>query len=107
MRRLSQTWILVSALAIAGAATAQAQQQSGQAGQAGPQPNHQQQKQGSGLFPPGQPTPMYSTSSNASSAALQNPGTASPNAGNTGSAGAGGTTTGWSPQQYKANPDNH
>jgi hypothetical protein len=81
-------------LALAGAAWAQQ-------GTNGPQPGKQQ---GSGLFNRNEPAPMYSTSYNNETASLQAPGTASPNAGNTGATGSGSTSHGWAPPAYSSSP---
>jgi len=67
----------------------------------GPQPGKQQ---GNGLFTRNEPVPMYSTSNNNATASLQAPGTASPNAGNTGATGAGSQSYGWSPPAYSSSP---
>ena len=81
-------------LALAGAAWAQQ-------GTNGLQPGKQQ---GSGLFNRNEPAPTYSTSNNNETASLQAPGTASPNAGNTGVKGSGGQSTGWAPPEYRSSP---
>ncbi len=103
MRRMliAAGWLL----ALAG--TAMAQQGQGQVqgpGGAGPQPGKQQ---GSGLFSRNQPAPMYSTSNNNETASLQAPGSASPNAGNTGAAGSGSQSHGWAPPEYGPSPGQH
>jgi hypothetical protein len=85
----------LAALAMAGTAMAQPGQ-----GQAGPQPDHQKEKQGTGLFPPKQPVPEYSTGRNNVGASLQAHGSAEPNAGATGLKGSGGTTSGWNAPAY-------
>jgi hypothetical protein len=107
MRKFATGLALIAGMALAGAAVAAPPQQQPQTGQqtsqGAPQPNHQQQKTGSGLFPPNQPIPMYSSSANGASASLQNPGTPSPNAGSTGLAGSAGSGTGWSAQVYRPN----
>lgn len=87
----------LAALALAG--TAMAQQGQGQA-QGGPQPNRQQEKQGTKLFPPKQPVPEYSTGRNNAGASLQAPGGAAPNAGSTGLTGSGSTSYGWKGPSY-------
>ena len=81
-------------LALAGAAWAQQATN-------GPQPGKQQ---GNGLFTRNEPVPMYSTSGNNATASLQAPGTASPNAGNTGASGSGGQSSGWAPPEYRSSP---
>lgn len=82
---------LLAAMALAGTAIAQ-----------GPQPNRQQEKQGSGLFPSKQPAPAYSTSANGAGASLQNP-AAAPNAGATGLTGSGANSRGWAAPASGAN----
>jgi hypothetical protein len=81
--------ILAAAAIAVGASSAVAQNRQ-QA--AGPQPNRNQEKSGSQLFPGKQPVPQYSTGSNNATASLQVPGGShEPNAGNTGIHGSGGT----------------
>ncbi len=81
----------LAAMALAGTAMAQ---QTATPGQGGPQPNHAQENQGSGLFSPNQTAPTYSTGANAGTASMQHSNSAEPNAGNTGATGSGGTTQG-------------
>ncbi|HJS88140.1 MAG TPA: hypothetical protein VJ779_22035 [Acetobacteraceae bacterium] len=93
--------VIAAGWLLAMAGTALAQQGQGQAqgqGSGGPQPGKQQ---ATGLFPPNEPAPRYSTSSNNADASLQAPGgTSSPNAGNTGLTGSGSQSYGWSGPAY-------
>lgn len=89
----------LAAFALAGTAMAQQGQ-----GQGGPQPNRQQEKQGSRLFPPKQPVPAYSTGRNNAGASLQAPGGAAPNAGSTGLTGSGSNSSGWNGTSYGVPP---
>jgi hypothetical protein len=91
MRRMviAAGWLL---LALAGMASAQQATN-------GPQPGKQQ---GNGLFTRNEPVPMYSTSNNNETASLQAPGTASPNAGNTGATGSGSKSYGWASPAYSS-----
>ena len=88
-------------LAMAGTALAQQTQGQGQGpGTApGPKPGKQQN---TGLFPPHEPAPMFSTSNNNGTASLQAPNSASPNAGNTGPSGSAGQSHGWTPPAYQS-----
>jgi hypothetical protein len=90
MRRtlIAAGWLL----AMAGTAVAQQNQGQPQGqGTGGPQPSKQRD---SGLFTRNEPVPAYSTSNNNATASLQAPGTASPNAGNTGVSGSASGSSG-------------
>ncbi len=83
----------LAATALAGTAMAQQGQQSVS--------NHPR-NQKSGLFPPNEPVPAYSSSANGSNASMQAPGGAEPNAGNTGMTGSGSTSHGWNAPAYSS-----